>query len=218
MATDRPCLFLFPGLCSKPGSINWNKTSNKPMPARQTKTERAIKQINQSIARANKIYQKAGAAQRRVLIAKDALQQLKVHKIKAMPGTYVNAYNLVEEAELETEVQLNTLLHNPMLKSSCKCCARGALLLSAVRYRNDCIVKPDGYTSEDSYVKEFSVTQQDMIEAAFEKYADDDAGVAASEWSEKFLSYEERHDSDKRLALILKNIIRNKGTFKPTER
>lgn len=192
------------------------KRNTKP----KTKAELDYEQAKQtfaiatSIYKANTAYDKATEAQRRVMIAEDALQQLKIGKYCATPGTYVNATDLANEAELEHDVQLNTLLHNPALTSSCDVCARGALLLSAVKFRNDCTIEAGGLTSEDSFVREFN-DQQNLIEHAFEdepyKYAD-------QTWAEEFLTKKERDDETKRLELILKNIIRNKGTFKANQR
>lgn len=171
--------------------------------------------IATSIYEANTAYDKASAAKRRVMIAEDALKQLKMGKYVATPGTYVRTNGLADEAKLEHEVQLNTLLHNPALKSSCNVCARGALLLSAVRFRNDCTIDSGGGTSEDSHVKEFN-DQQFKIETAFEEY--EEVGGEGNDWSDTFLNKKERNDPDKRLELILKNIIRNKGTFKANQR
>lgn len=178
-------------------------------------TEDVSTQIERSIAKANKKYNKATPAQRRVMIAKDALKQLGAKRIKAACGTYVNVYNLQREAQVESTEQLQRLLHNPNLTSQCHVCARGALLLSAVMYRNDCFVYEDSATpSESEYIKEFSESQQDMIEAAFEEWT----GNPGGKWSAKFLTGEECSNDQKRLELILKNIIRNKGTFKPNQR
>lgn len=173
--------------------------------------------IAKTILKTNAAFEKANPAQRRVIIAEDALQQLKIGKFIATPGTYVNACELADEAELKGEVQLNTLLHNPTLKSSCDVCARGALLLSAVRHRNDCTIDDGGTTSEDSWVREFS-EQQEVIEAAFEDYEYDGDNENGNLWCNKFLSKKERDNATTRLELILKNIIRNKGTFKANQR
>lgn len=176
--------------------------------------------IAKTILQTSVEYEKATAAQRRVMIAKDALAQLKIGKYVATPGTYVDAMDLAEEAKLKDEVQLNTLLHNPALTSSCNVCARGALLLSAVRHRNDCTIDSYGSTSEDTYVEEFA-DQQEEIEAAFEDYSyrdREDGEEEGNVWCEKFLTKKERGDETKRLELILKNIIRNKGTFKANQR
>lgn len=115
--------------------------------------------VQRNIDKFNRKFKKATAAQRRVLIARDALTQLEAEKYKAMEGDYVYAVPLASEAGLSSEAQLNTLLHNPSLKSSCKVCALGALLLSAVRHRNDCEIYADGYTSETDFVREFSDKQ-----------------------------------------------------------
>lgn len=195
-----------------------NKTKqNKP----KTKAEKDFEQAKQafeiakSIYKANTAYDKASEAQRRVMIAEDALKQLKIGRFVATPGTYVSACDLAYEAGLTHKVQLNTLLHDPTLKSSCDVCARGALLLSAVRYRNDCTIAEDGYTSEDSFVREFA-EQQCRIENAFEEYDSEDTDGEG--WADKFLSKKERGNATTRLELILKNIIRNKGTFKASQR
>lgn len=172
--------------------------------------------IAKSIFKANTAYDKASEAQRRVMIAEDALHQLKVRRFVATPGTYVDATDLAEEAKLKDDIQLNTLLHNPALKSPCDVCARGALLLSAVKFRNDVTIDPEGGTSEESFVREFQDNDQlYIIEHAFEDEAYEDDGQS---WAEKHLSSKERKDPDKRLELILKNIIRNKGTFKANQR
>lgn len=203
-----------------------NKTKTKRNNKPNTKAERDYEQAKQaftiatSIYKANTSYDKASPAQRRVMIAKDALQQLKIGKYCATPGTYLNACDLADEAELNGEVQLNTLLHNPNLQSSCDVCARGALLLSAVRFRNECVIASDGGTSEDSFVKEFA-DQQEIIEEAFEGYSEyvlDKEDQKYGHWADKFLNEKERNDPTKRLELIFKNIIRNKGTFKPNQR
>lgn len=171
--------------------------------------------IAKTILKTSAAFEKANPAQRRVMIAEDALQQLKIGKFVATPGTYVNACDLADEAGITDDVQLNTLLHNPTLKSSCDVCARGALLLSAVRYRNDCTIDDCGTTSEDSHVREFG-TEQYGIEEAFEEY--DSENTNGEGWADKFLSKKERGNATTRLELILKNIIRNKGTFKANQR
>lgn len=194
---------------------------NKTIKTRKTQTQLNYEKAKQdfaiatSIYKANTVYDKASEAQRRVMIAEDALKQLKLGRFVATPGTYVDASDLALESRLECSVQLNTLLHNPTLKSSCNVCARGALLLSAVKFRNDCTIEEDGITSEDSNVREFA-GQQGVIESAFEQYDSEESN--GNGWADKFLTKKERIDADTRLELILKNIIRNKGTFNRNQR
>lgn len=199
------------------------KTKTKRNKTTKTKTELDFEKakldfaIAKSIYESNTAYDKASEAKRRVMIAKDALEQLKIGRFWATPGTYVDACKLAHEAKLDDSVQLNTLLHNSKLKSSCDVCARGALLLSAVKFRNDCIISEDGGTSEDSFVKEFA-GQQNEIEAAFEDYDPTRDNEDGNPWCDKFLNKKERNSPTKRLELILKNIIRNNGTFKANQR
>jgi hypothetical protein len=179
------------------------------MPAKKQSKADLDFAIARSYYKNNKAYEQASPASRRLMIAKDALQQLKAGRFTAKQGTYLYAGELAEESGITETAQLHTLLHNPTLKSSCTVCARGALLLSAVRFRNDVTIDPLGGTSENSQVDEFE-DQQYTIESAFE---DDD-----SDWAGDFLSEKEMQDPDKRLELILKNIIRNSGTFKKNQR
>jgi hypothetical protein len=175
------------------------------------------KTILASIAKANRAYRKATKAQRRVLIAKDALAQLNIGVIKPAAGfAYLERYPMTKLVPVGEAVSLQVLLHSPT-PPECRCCARGALFVSAVRFRNDCEVdseKLNRSASCFSDLPEFTPTQADRIECAYERFGDEKKGT----WSYKFLSEVENKDKATRLALILKNIIRNKGTFRHTER
>lgn len=106
--------------------------------------------IARSIAKANRQYKNATAAQRRVLIAKDALEQLESRKLSAMCGNYIDATALAPQAnEGEyVDVPLQPLLHDPKAPQ-CQACACGSLLLSAIRFRNRCDIDEAGRLSID---------------------------------------------------------------------
>lgn len=186
-----------------------------------TKQER----IEQSIAEANAIYRKASPAQRRVLIAKDALKQLKDGRVKAKKGQYINAIGIARQICRVTNwsnfTPLQPALHD-LDSPACSACARGSLLLSAIRFRNRCGINGfGGLDKSDKQIREFPIHQQTAIEVAFEMWHSKKVGypkAGAERWWKKYLRPIERRDANLRLAVILRNIIRNKGEFVTTRR
>jgi len=163
-------------------------------------------------------------AEQRVAVAKDALKQLQYEKYTATKGVYIGHeletrvckwVDGYDDAELSNaKEQLQPLLIKD--KGLCKVCAKGALFLSAVRKFNKATV---GDMSDENFkVAEniFGSTNFDLIEAAFEKW---DYLRGNSTWNIPSLDAEafgHKYDNDHdRLVAILKNIIKNNGTFKP---
>ncbi len=166
---------------------------------------------------------------KRVTIAKDALKQVQLEKYKVLSG---NGYVVNDELEDEIntlqqeienkgedscKVELREHLDSILGKvQKCEVCAKGALFLSAIRKFNNFSLSDaswDGVDGEasDQTRKIFGRKNADLIENYFEhsdpyKYFDNDS----YKWS---YGYED----DERLILILKNVIENKGTFKPNK-
>ena len=148
-------------------------------------------------------------AQRRVAVAKDALKQVESEKLIAKAGTYCQFISEVPEIASESSAKFQKFLKGK--GSECQACARGALFISTVRKENAFIpdanfldiYKSVGRSDFDPRLERlFSKAQLDDIETAFE--------------SPDTPEYYEADDHD-RLVLILKNIIKNRGTFvKPT--
>lgn len=172
---------------------------------------------------------------KRVAIAKDALLQLKagIYHPKAGNG-YVPALDDVdfesiangceiltgESAEkVELKSYLDKLVNN---KKPCEVCAKGALFLSSIRKFNNFSIQDAADNNGDISYKAseiaediFGVNNAKLIEAYFES----DSGYLPV-WSEqevvKINQFEVKYpNSVERLEVILKNIIKNKGTFKP---
>lgn len=162
----------------------------------------------------NRAFKKASAAQKRVLIAKDVLKQLKLGKIKAKQGVYVTAqkYDWTNNINPDKEFcELNI---------KCSVCALGAAMLSEIRMNNNLKVREmHGYNYSvkfgDNYItsrkesgdrldKYFTESQLVLIERAFEGWGD-------GKVKDFYCKY--RNDN-KRIAAIFRNIIQNKGTFK----
>lgn len=189
-----------------------------------TKTRKLSKKqklINASVRRANARYNKASAAGRRVLIAKDALKQITDKKYNVQTGVFADFWNL----DPEQGAQLQPLLHDPKAPV-CEVCGIGSLFLSAVRMRNDYkLCENQCGTDSDALhqLKEFDIEQRRLIEMAFEsgkgyyssmKYTSRDQ-LTAARWALRF-GY--LADAEARLIAILKNIIRNRGRFNPRQK
>jgi len=184
--------------------------------------------IRQSIRRANRAYSKAGPAQRRILIAKDALAQIKLKKMDVRTGFFTNIPRFSELVPDGGTVQLQKLLHDPDAPQ-CRGCALGTLFLSSVRMRNRFMIAEDTDGDEEiiPLLKEFSPKQRQLIEMAFEQGngwyqitgRTGDGGSfdvtpdhkAAANWADDFQVYD---GEEIRLIGILQNIIRH-GEFNP---
>lgn len=167
----------------------------------------------QSIKKKNELFKKLTPAQRRVEVAKDALKQVQSGIWKAQRMSYVvfdTDQNLTQTCSFEN--------------TECQVCARGALFLGAVNKFNnydpeqeinypDEVQEMNNHHFGDVEDRLWSKSQIQMIECVFES---GDVGTCpkisdykcVDIWSEKYPNLQDR------LVAILKNIIRNKGTFK----
>lgn len=170
-------------------------------------------------------FNKLSKAEKRVVIAKDALAQLRLNKWSARMGLYVQFGNGINVANKEN-AQLCKILPKG---GKCEVCARGALFLSAVRKFNDFKVSQLELAYEQDEVRDigsyefrkyelgfFTRAQIKLIEAAFEGY-----DFISSSWPKAVQDgcrhFYENFTTQTRLEAILKNIVRNKGTFKPQD-
>ena len=171
------------------------------MPTKTPKTPHLVAASPRSQA----AFHKLSPAEKRVAIAKDALLQLRSEALIARCGTYVYPSGIKYPApSQELSEQLPNL-------GQCYVCARGALFLSAVRKGNN--FKTGSFIGEPTQVlkplekRYWSRPQIKKIEAAFEGFAG-----FKSKTCKFFDKYDNAHD---RLVAILKNIIKNNGTFIP---
>lgn len=164
-------------------------------------------------------------AEQRVAVAKDALQQLRLAKYIAETGTYVGEkfkLTIVDEPSFRFNDDDCIVggsnwddQAKPLLRSSsepCAVCAKGALFLSTIRKFNKATVGDivsENFT--DTY-KLFGKANMDLAEIAFERWSC--YGTDGKKGKARDFGYQYTHDHD-RLVAILKNIIKNNGTFKP---
>lgn len=168
-------------------------------------------------------FNKLPKAEQRVLIAKDVLKQIKVGKYKPKVGSYTSLPGDLNISDKSVQENFNLI-------QNCEVCALGCCLLSITKFKNKLSFSEltDEYyntKTRNLFSSIFSASQIALIEAAFEKrttcipWADKVNGEDAENkvkhiykatWFGK--QYE---DSTERLKAIMKNIITNKGTFRP---
>jgi len=191
-------------------------------------TKKQIKQWNESFNKLSKEEQK-------VAIAKDVLQQIKVKTIIPTTGTYCALDLDWTDPLLELDVQSN---FNQLKNFECSVCALGAMMVSNVKFNNNFTFEKLNRSNSDVFVntleKYFERYELALIEFAFESWDIEDLiedgeiknGILSNEsYIFHGLNYEEIekacdfnrniNDESERMVRIMKNIIKNKGEFKP---
>lgn len=194
--------------------------------------------MNKKIQAANAKFAKLGKAEKRVQIAKDVISSLKSRKMSASPGVYFRStkanFEKFEQLNIpSSEIEVQDVMNNVQ---SCEVCALGAVFVCAVKRANK--LKMEEIGEHELYVKFgldsnqispyidkfFSPTQRMLIENAFEMYTvNNKIDMRISE--EIFMTavkynrgFHHRTSSNMRMIRIMKNIIRNKGTFDPLDK
>ncbi len=160
--------------------------------------------------RINRKFQKATPAQRRVMIAKDALEQINAEKFVPRTGTWTSV-RLGNGCEAEWREPLQPALLDP--KTECRCCGVGSLFLSYVRINNKATAEDGGGYSSIRDTINWPAKNLRLIELAFE-HGLGCMKVKNTKEQNMVEKYSDHCDRD-RLLLILTNIIKNRGTFKP---
>ncbi len=164
-------------------------------------------------------FNKLSKAAQRVAIAQDAINQIKAEKYYIKTGRWVNIkIQTPEDLEEVPDIDQNILLNGfaPIQrKITCTCCAIGAAFLSSIRLANKAVITDGAVESLKESVEQlgnyFSKDQIELIEEAFEKgfgycHTDGRRGRGFG------CSY---YDETERALAIFKNIVKNKGEFKP---
>jgi len=183
-------------------------------------TENKIKKLNDKFKSLSK-------TEKRVLIARDVIAQVKAEKYFPRRGSYIKYLTLGGD---EYDVTTNSMasLQKHFDEITCNCCALGACLLSATKYKNrlefqDVYNLASSQSPWDLLKGIFSSKQLNMIEYAFEaersgtrvgenrfkNYLEEEIQVACIDFGRSY------DDPEDRMIAIMKNIIKNKGEFKP---
>lgn len=196
------------------------------------------------VANNNACYMAATPKERRVMIARDALQQLRLSKVIAQPGVYLDT-RIVRHltAMISKKVSMLGALRAIFVKKKetedsdknselepqmCFACAKGALMLSAMRFIPESQFRESLKSNEsqepvaDSYYKgiNWPIDNWNLIEVAFELIRTHgtrhgDSNLTPNQLDRAVEFGEQYGDSDSRLQAILENIIANNGTFIP---
>ncbi len=188
---------------------------------RKNKIQRLIEKNNKLMANATK-------SEKRVIIAKDALSQIRSGNFEAEASIWADVHG-------DFDLDSTCSAQEQLLKSdvSCNGCALGSILVSAIRLSNQVSVDEfDELTNQKTLGEQieknnvptindiFTKSQLILIENAFEGCS------GYFRHNNKTLNYSERLsnriykftskylDMNDRLIAILENIIRNNGTFK----
>lgn len=193
----------------------------------------SAEELAAEIENRNRVFAAATPEQKRMLIAKDVIAQIKAKRFKPTSGTWVRpkmkngAYLEIEE-KFDGDESIRELFIGKRIPA-CDCCALGAMFMSCTTYNEGTTVdhfereidwdfeeRVLNKTLSNGLTNFFSVEQLQLIETAFEggdgafmvEKGDLEAQKAAS-W------YEDLSRDDKRMIAIMENIIANNGTFVP---
>lgn len=184
-----------------------------------------LEKLNKLIEEQNEEFKNASPAEKRVIIAKDCIERIKLNQILPDRGCLIE-YDDLEEGSIKNQLEKGNIIN-------CQACAKGGLFLSYIGRVNNFDRKDftqswqDGYNKLESsesikLLELFEPEQLILIETAFEGYQvinDDpneedfvDLTDLIRNESPMFYRYAYPDDMD-RLIQICQNIIRNKGTF-----
>lgn len=169
-------------------------------------------------------FNKLSKSAQRVAIARDVLLQLRKKRFHSKLGSYVKIPNLWEIDD--TDRQANECISDG--SATCLVCAKGALFMSHVMKTNHISLNEVNDIGEfriKKRLKMFSKRQLDMIECAFEKRVVEDDDRVLKDYdniheqitplAHSAIKFGRKYNQLNRLSAIMKNIIKNNGTFKP---
>jgi hypothetical protein len=180
-----------------------------------------------TVRRWNKRFNDSDKAGKRVLIAKDVIEQIQLGLYKPRSSYVV----------VKTKLDLDEDFQRNVDRVKCECCGVGACFVSLVKFTNNATVREvdrafDDYSDlADRLAEFFSKKQLALIEHIFEMkgirrdWEDQIRTRIGGYWEADFtvkevLKLDEtqklyKGSPKKRLIQIMMNIVRNNGTFKP---
>lgn len=197
-----------------------------------------MKKLNkfiEAIEASNEIFDKMSPAEKRVAIAQDCIERIRLGQLEPERGRFISDYtlNLLKGKHGFDSLQKN---NNgkvyPVKKQlnslpSCSACAKGSLFLSYVGRVNsfnsdEFSIANDNNMNDNAHAKLlelFSLEQLALIEYAFEgtQYIDADFQGNEFDFDDKYTKIQKFHNhyqnETNRMIGICKNIIKNNGEF-----
>lgn len=197
-----------------------------------------IDKINNAIKKTNAEFKKATKAQKRVLVAKDVLAQIKAKRYIAEAGMWVrpNWSHKIDSCSIDITDSVQKLFADRSIES-CNVCALGGMFMSCTNLNNNTTVEQledevadrlgekieHGENLSNGLNKIFTSKQLQLIEMYFENgegWFGEYGYTGCSNGTDQHhieAFYEKYPDDDDRLKEIMKNIIANDGTFVPSK-
>lgn len=205
------------------------------------KRKAAKQKLQRQILRRNKAFDAASSTEKRVMVAKDVIAQLKAGRFQAYTQTWAtprhkNGTDLVDtwidhlafDDDPPAGRQAISELFLGKKIAECECCALGAIFMSCAVYSNKTTVKDfvdetfdvddrvevkNGFTSGLSRI--FSPAQLKLVEIIFEggHGAFDSDSLQQRAVIDRW--NEKFPEPKQRMIAIMENIVKNNGTFKP---
>lgn len=158
-------------------------------------------------------------AQMRVAIAKDVIEHVKAKKIVATQGVFckpVRGHGYLCQTFNGDEIGKDLRAILPTVAKQCDVCAKGALFYAHVMRFNN-VKTPEWIRNKEvcaPLAKYFAGSQLKIIDRYFET---SDVIMGQKRRTEDAIEYQRKYPvASNRLIAIMRNIIKNKGTFLPT--
>ncbi len=156
-------------------------------------------------------FEKLSKAEKRVQLAKDVIKQIGAKKFIPTRGAYLENSNSDLNSDIFSEKDYGKQVNELLKNKKCKVCALGSAFVAGVLRAND-MVCDTTYVAEGTmrdYLHKyfgFNISELFDIECAFEGF------LADGEIQNFYVNYPNKKEN---LLAIMKNIIKNKGKFKP---
>jgi hypothetical protein len=163
----------------------------------------------------NQHFAALGPAEKRVAIAKDVLQWLRLGRLTGQPGAYLWTHKPQRPDDWVETAVVNGF--------SCTACALGSLFAACADrvggFGRELMSFPS-YHMREQLKPYFEMEQLVLIEMAFEGFAEqyEEGHRYRNPAATAYCADLGREQGDERLALIMRNIVRNKGTFVPEDK
>lgn len=180
---------------------------------------KTLEELVKKIEKSNKAFEAMSPAEKRVAIARDAIERIKLGNVNPNRGYLLR--NVIHF--IETSKDMKTIVN----EESCTVCAKGGLFVSyvgRVNNFNTCDLDDDSECKTSRPMKKllelFTREQLDGIEVAFEEQSYSWTITGHREFINNCRSYQlncKISSSYDAMLSICKNIIKNKGEFVPTD-
>ncbi len=189
------------------------------------KIEALLNKKNALIKKQNGAFKKLTKNQKRITIAKEVLDLIKIFKVSAKSG-YIEGIDTYENENLLLNKDLQEVINEKWFQEDCTVCALGSCVLAKAKIMDNCLADDAiGLQREDAHdeLKSFfSEEQMFMIESAFEYELAGQNNLFYGgspldpDKTQACIKFGRKYKNDKsRLAAIMQNIIKNKGEFIP---